>query len=87
MISLTTHYKRKRGRPSTPHLALKASKDLSIPAKGSKTIKVKTNKNATMAKATLYYRLVNSEIRDLLKLKEKIWAKKFYITSKNIKLR
>jgi len=85
-IPLTTHYKRKRGKKSIPHLALEASKDMSIPAKGSKTIKVKKPHNASKAKVTLYYKLVNDEVHTLLDLKEDIWQEKFFITSKEIRL-
>lgn len=84
-VSLTTYYKRKRGKKSIPHSALKASKNLSIPAKGSKTIKVTKPQNISKVKVTLYYKLVNDEIHLLLKLKEDIWQKKFFITSKEIK--
>ena len=84
-ISLTTHYKRKRSKKSIPHLALKQTKDTSIPAQGSKTITVPKLKGSTNAKVTLYYRLVNDEIHSLLQLKEKIWQEKFFITSKTIR--
>jgi len=86
-ISLTTHYTRKRGKKSTPHVALKASKDMSIPAKGTKKIKIKKEENINNVKVTLYYRLVNDEIHNLLDLKDPIWEKKFFITSKEIKLK
>ncbi len=85
IISLTTHYKRRRGKKSVPHLAIKTSGNFSIPAKGSKTIKVQKPQNISKIKVTLYYRLVNDEINSLLDLKEEIWQKKFFITSKEIK--
>ena len=85
-LSLTTHYKRKRSKPSTPHAAIKASKDLSIPAKGSKTFKISNSVGANKIKIKLYYRLVNDEVRSLLKLKDKIWSKKFFIDSITVKL-
>ncbi|SFV60578.1 hypothetical protein MNB_SM-7-773 [hydrothermal vent metagenome] len=85
-ISLTTHYTRKRGRVSTPHMALKQSKDLSIPAKGKRVIRLALPKDTKWVKVTLFYRLANKEIRDLLHLQEPIWKKKFFITSKKIKL-
>ena len=83
-ISLTTHYKRKRKRASTPHLALEATKDMSIPAKGSKKLKVAVANGANNIKVTLYYRLVNDEIRDILKLKDPIWEKKYFIVEKSL---
>ena len=86
VISLTTHYKRKRGKTSIAHTALKASKDLSIPAYGSKKFKIAINPDANVAEVTLYYRLVNDEIRNLLNLKDPIWSKKFFITSKTLNL-
>ncbi len=85
-VALTTTYKRKRGRVGIPHLALSQSEDLSIPAKGQKVLKVKYPKDVTSLKVTIYYRLVNSEIKTLLDLKEPIWSKKFFIASKSIKL-
>ena len=85
LLSLTTHYKRKRGKASIPHTALKASKNISIPAKGSKTIKVQNNEEATMVEVNVYYRLVNDELRRLLNLQEPIWEKKFFITSATLK--
>ena len=86
VISLTTHYIRKHGRTSTPHMALKQSKDLSIPAKGKKIIRLLLPPNVTAAKVTLYYRLANEEIADMLHLQEPIWRKKFFITSKKLNL-
>jgi hypothetical protein len=85
-ISLTTHYKRKRNKISIPHLALKVSKDLSIPAKGTKIIKIAKNPKATSIEIKLFYRLVNDEVRNLLKLEQKIWKQKFFITSKTLNL-
>ena len=85
-ISLTTHYIRKHGHTSTPHMALKQSKDLSIPAKGKKIIRLAIPTNAAAAKVSLYYRLVNEEIAQMLHLQEPIWKKKFFITSKKITL-
>ncbi len=85
-ISLTQHYKRKRGRKSTPHLALEATKNMSVPAKGKKLLKLKTVPNADEIQVKLYYRLVNEEIRTLLDLKEKIWQKKFFIDSQTLML-
>ena len=85
-ISLTTHYTRKHGRKSTPHMALKQSKNLAVPAKGKKIIKVALPKNIAAAKVTLYYRLANEEIADLLHLEDPIWKKKFFINSKKLSL-
>jgi cytochrome c551/c552 len=81
-LSLTRTYERKRGKVGIPHLAVKQSKDMSIPAKGAKTFKVEKVSGAARAEVTLSYRLVNDEIKGLLKLKDKIWSKKFFITKK-----
>jgi hypothetical protein len=85
-ISLTTHYKRKHHRKSSPHLAIQASKDMSIPAKGSKHLQLPLPTDANVVKVTLFYRLVNKEIHDTLKLQDPIWEKKFFITSKRLNL-
>lgn len=86
-ISLTTHYKDRRKRATIPHLAKTSSKNMSIPAKGQKILKVKKVKGATSVNISIYYRLVNDEVRSLLKLKDAIWVKKSPIVSKKIKLK
>jgi len=86
-ISLTTYYKRKRGKPSIAHLAIEASKDMSIPAYGKKVLKIKKFNEATSVDVKLFYRLVNDEVRSLLDLKDPIWSKKSFITSKTLKLK
>ena len=85
-ISLTRHYTRRNGKPTIPHMAEKASKDMSIPAEGKKVLSVPYIKGATAVKVTLYYRLVNDEVRSILELKEKIWSKKSFVTRKELKL-
>jgi len=86
-ISLTRHYKRKRGKATIPHLAIEASEDMSIPALGKKVLKVKTVAGASSVNVKVYYRLVNDVVRSILDLKEAIWSKKSLITSKNLKLK
>jgi nitrate/TMAO reductase-like tetraheme cytochrome c subunit len=86
-ISLTRHYTSKRKKPTIPHLAVKASKDMSVPANGSKSIKVKKVEGATSIEAKLYYRLVNDEVRGILDLKDPIWSKKSFINSAILKLK
>ena len=86
-ISLTTHYKDKRGKATIPHLAVESSAAMSIPAKGKKLLKLAHVENADRVEVILSYRLVNDEVRSLLDLKEDIWAKKFFITSKTLKFR
>ena len=78
-MSLTRHYKSKRGKPTIPHLAVEASEDLSVPAKGTRSVKFPMAEGAGAASVALSYRLVNDEVRGILKLKEPIWSKKFYI--------
>ncbi|QOP40500.1 multiheme c-type cytochrome [Sulfurimonas marina] len=85
-ISLTTKYTRRKGKASTPHIAKKQSKDMSIPAKGRKVLKVEKLKGAKKVEVNLSYKLVNDEIKDLLDLKEPIWSKKFTITKATKKL-
>ena len=83
-ISLTTHYKSKWGKPTIAHLAVKSTKDLSIPAYGKKVFNFKKNPKASGVEVKLYYRLVNDEVRSILKLKDKIWSKKMLIASKRL---
>ncbi len=78
-ISLTQHYKDKRGKPTIPHLAKSATQSQSIPAKGSKTVTIAMLDNSSYAMVTLYYRLVNDEVREMLDLQEPQWSKKMFI--------
>jgi len=86
-ISFTNHYKSKRGKATIPHLAVEASEESSIPAKGKKVVKVSKQANATTLKVDLYYRLVNDEVRKILKLEGEQWSKKSLISSKTINLK
>ncbi|MCD6258491.1 MAG: hypothetical protein J7J31_02695 [Helicobacteraceae bacterium] len=86
-LSLTRHYTDKREKPTIPHLAVEASKDMSIPANGKRILKVENVPGANRVEVILSYRLVNDEVHSLLKLKEPIWSQKFFITSKTIKLK
>ena len=86
VINLTRYYVSKRGKPTIPHLAVKSSSDLSIPANGQKSLKVSNIDGSDEIEVKLYYRLVNDEVRKILKLKEPIWSKKSFITSKSLKL-
>lgn len=86
-LSLTTHYKDKRGKATIPHLAVSSSGDLSVPAKGKKVLKAQTQRGADRVEVTLYYRLVNDEVHSLLELSQPIWSQKFFIASKSISLR
>ncbi|QFR49909.1 hypothetical protein FJR48_09290 [Sulfurimonas lithotrophica] len=86
-ISLTTYYKDRRGKATIAHLAKTMSKDMSIPARGKKVIKVKKAGGATSVRISVYYKLVNDEVHKLLKLKEKQWSKKMLITAKTLKLK
>jgi len=85
-VSLTSYYSRKRGKKATPHTAKKITKESSVPAKGEISLKVLLPKDAKRVKVEVFYRLVNDEVRSLLKLKDKLWEKKFLITSKEMKL-
>ncbi len=84
-LSLTQHYTDKRGKVTIPHLAVKATKDFSIPANGTRKFSVDIPKGAGNAIVTVSYRLVNNEIHELLDLKEKQWSEKKFITKANIR--
>ncbi len=85
-MSLTRTYTSKRGKPTIPHLAVKQSADVSVPAKGSKSVKFPLVPQADSAVITLSYRLVNDEIRTLLDLQEPLWSEKMLINTIRIKL-
>ena len=84
-ISLTQSYTDKRGKATIPHLAVNATKDLSIPANGQRSFSIDIPKGAGNAVVTLSYRLVNDEIRTLLDLKEEQWGEKKFIAKTNIR--
>ena len=86
-ISLTRNYKRKKTKVTIAHLASSKSKDMSIPAHGSRVLKVEKVKGATSVVVELSYILVNREVRALLKLKGDNWGKKSYITKETLKLK
>ena len=85
-FALTQKYTRKHHKIATPHLALKESADLSIPAHGKKSFLVKLPEGADSVSVKVYYRLVNDEVRTLLDLRDAIWSQKMFITQKSIKL-
>ena len=87
IISLTTQYKRRKSQVTIAHLASSASENMSIPAKGTRIIKVPKIKGATSVEVELNYILVNKEVRSLLKLKGDNWGKRNFITRENIKLK
>ena len=82
---LTQYYTDKRGKVTIPHLAVKATEDMSIPANGKRSFSVSIPQGAGNAIVTVSYRLVNSEVRKLLKLKDKEWGEKKFITKANIR--
>ena len=83
-ISLTKHYISKLNRPTIPHLGVKASEDMSVPANGSKTMTIALNQKATSVRVNVYYILVNAQVRKLLHLKEPIWSQKMPIVSASL---
>ena len=83
-ISLSRHYTRKRAKVTIAHLAKDESKDTSIPAQGKRTLKLPLVKGASSVEVTLSYRLVNNEVRTLLKLKEPRWSKKSFIAKESL---
>lgn len=86
MISLTRHYTRRHNKVGIAHLALKQSRDTSIKAYGEKVVRLPLVEGADSVEVTLYYRLVNDEVRTLLDLKEPIWSKKNFITKSSLAL-
>lgn len=86
-LSLTTHYTRRGGKESTPHMARKQTKNMSIPAKGKKVLKVERVKGAQSLEARLSYRLVNDEVKTLLDIKDPIFSEKFLIAEETLQLK
>ncbi len=85
-VSLTRKYISKRNKATIPHLAVKESVDMSVPAQGKKIVELALFKGATSIEVSVYYRLVNDEVQSILKLKEAIWSEKNLITSGSLKL-
>jgi hypothetical protein len=86
VLSLTTHYLSKRGKPTVAHLAAKTVESFSIPALGSKSFSIPIAAGSDQVVITVSYRLVNDQIRELLELKDPIWSKKMVIKKLNFKL-
>lgn len=86
VLSLSTHYLSKRDKPTIPHLAVKTTESVSIPAQGSKTFALPLQPGADQVVVSVSYRLVNDEVRELLDLKDPIWSKKMLIKKVNVKL-
>jgi len=85
VYSLSQHYTDKRGKITIPHLAVKATKAMSVPANGIRRFKTEIPEGAGNAIVTVSYRLVNDEVRTLLKLKGREWSEKKFITKANIR--
>lgn len=85
-ISMTQRYTDKRGKLTIPHLAAESSEDVSVPARGSKTLKVPMVKGTGQVTFELFYRLVNDEVRTLLDLKEEQWSEKKFIGRTTVRL-
>lgn len=86
VLSLSSHYLNKRGKPTIPHLAAKTIQNISIPAQGSKGFSLPIASGSDQVIITVSYRLVNDEIREMLDLKDPIWSKKMVIKKVNMKL-
>jgi len=85
-ISLTRHYTRKHKKVGIAHLAIKQSRDMSIKAHGEKIVYLPLAEGADSVEVTLYYRLVNDEVRTLLDLKDQIWSQKNFIAKSSLNL-
>lgn len=85
-ISLTRHYIRKHKKVGIAHLTVKQSRDMSIKAHGKTTVRLPLAEGADNVEVTLYYRLVNDEVRTLLDLKEQIWSRKNFIAKSSLSL-
>jgi len=85
-ISLTRHYTRKHKKVGIAHLAIKQSRDMSIKAHGEKIVYLPLAEGADSVEVTLYYRLVNDEVRTLLDLKDQIWSHKNFIAKSSLNL-
>ena len=84
-VSITSRYVSKRGKATIPHLAAKTVEHDFIPAGGTKTYSLPVAAGAQNAVITVYYRLVNDEVRGMLDLKDPIWSKKMVIQKVNVK--
>ena len=85
-VSLTRHYLNKYNKPTIAHTAEKFSEDLSVPAKGERSVRVKLNKEANGAIISVSYRLINDEVRSLLDLRDPIWSQKMPITKVSVSI-
>jgi hypothetical protein len=86
VISLTSRYLNKRGKPTIPHLAAKTIENTVIPAQGAKNFSLPLVAGADGVSVVVSYRLVNDEVRGMLELKDPIWSKKMVIQKVTLKL-
>jgi len=86
MLSITSHYLSKRGKPTIAHLAEKTVESESIPAQGSKSYLIPLAPQADQVSVSVSYRLVNDEVRELLNLKNPLWSKKMTIEKVKMQL-
>lgn len=81
--SLTQTYRSKRQKITIPHLGVKVSEDMSIPANGKRLVTFKVPKSASAVSIKLYYRLVNEQVHKLLDLRDPIWSRKTLINQRS----
>lgn len=82
-VSLTQHYRSKRQKLTIPHLGVKVSADMSVPAQGSREVNIEIPQGASAVNVKLFYRLVNESVHQLLDLKDPIWSKKTLINQRS----
>lgn len=85
VYTLSQEYTDKRGHTTIPHLAVKVSEDISIPAYGKRRFSLSIPKGANMATVTLSYKLVSDAVHKLLDLKGEAWSKKNFIAKTKVR--
>jgi nitrate reductase cytochrome c-type subunit len=74
---LTTSYIDEKGEKSIPYLGVKKVSDQRLMPNETKIIKFKAPKDAKKAVIRVYYKLLNSEVEKLLKIKDPVFRKKY----------
>ena len=84
-LSLTSKFLDRRNKPTVAHSAKKIVRNEFVPARGKKVYTINVPKGAKKVSVKVWYRLVNEDIVNLLKLEEALWSEKILITKRVFK--
>lgn len=85
-LSLTSSFLDRRNKVTVAHYAKEITKNDYVPARGKKVYTVSIPEDAKKVSVKVWYRLVNEDIANLLKLQEPRWTEKTLITKRTFSL-